>query len=115
LRNIVIQIIILLDNKVQLTVKMGGLCWGLKLISINNSILREQYDILGNNMICCGNKISFPLFLNSSINQEHLIFCRKTKNSVLNRRSLFYQYLSPLKLWVRISFMARCTRYNILW
>jgi hypothetical protein len=26
LRNIVIQIIILLDNKVQLTVKMGGLC-----------------------------------------------------------------------------------------
>ena len=34
-------------------------------------------------------KISFLLFLNSSINQEHLIFCRKTKNSVLNRRSLF--------------------------
>jgi hypothetical protein len=23
--------------------------------------------------------------------------------------------LSPLKLWVRTSFMARCTRYNIMW
>ena len=25
------------------------------------------------------------------------------------------QYLSPLKLWVWILFMARCTRYNIMW
>ena len=25
------------------------------------------------------------------------------------------QYLSPLKLWVRTPFMARCTRYNIMW
>jgi hypothetical protein len=25
------------------------------------------------------------------------------------------QCLSPLKLWVRISFMARCIRYNIMW
>ena len=25
------------------------------------------------------------------------------------------QCLSPLKLWVRIPFMARCTRYNIMW
>ena len=25
------------------------------------------------------------------------------------------QCLSPLKLWVRTPFMARCTRYNILW
>jgi len=25
------------------------------------------------------------------------------------------QYLSPLKLWVRILLMARCTRYNIIW
>jgi hypothetical protein len=23
--------------------------------------------------------------------------------------------LSPLKLWVRFQFMARCTRYNIMW
>jgi len=23
--------------------------------------------------------------------------------------------LSPLKLWVRTPFMARCTRYNIMW
>jgi len=23
--------------------------------------------------------------------------------------------LSPLKLWVRILLMARCTRYNIMW
>jgi len=25
------------------------------------------------------------------------------------------QFLSPLKLWVRTLFMARCTRYNIMW
>jgi len=25
------------------------------------------------------------------------------------------QCLSPLKLWVRIQLMARCTRYNIMW
>ena len=25
------------------------------------------------------------------------------------------QCLSPLKLWVRTSFMARCTRYNFMW
>jgi len=25
------------------------------------------------------------------------------------------QCLSPLHLWVRTSFMARCTRYNIMW
>jgi len=25
------------------------------------------------------------------------------------------QCLSPLKMWVRISFRARCTRYNIMW
>jgi len=25
------------------------------------------------------------------------------------------QHLLPLKLWVRIPFMARCTRYNIMW
>ena len=25
------------------------------------------------------------------------------------------QCLSPLKLWVRTSFTARCTRYNIMW
>ena len=25
------------------------------------------------------------------------------------------RYLSPLKLWVQTSFMARCTRYNIMW
>jgi hypothetical protein len=25
------------------------------------------------------------------------------------------QCLSPLKLWVRTSFMASCTRYNIMW
>jgi len=23
--------------------------------------------------------------------------------------------LSPLQLWVRTQFMARCTRYNIMW
>jgi len=31
-----------------------------------------------------------------------------------------YNYLcnhcsSPLKLWLRIRFMVRCTRYNIMW
>jgi len=25
------------------------------------------------------------------------------------------QCLSPLKLWVRTPFMARCTRFNIMW
>jgi len=25
------------------------------------------------------------------------------------------QCLSPLKLWVRTPFIARCTRYNIMW
>ena len=25
------------------------------------------------------------------------------------------QYLSPLKLWVQTPFMARCTRYSIIW
>jgi len=25
------------------------------------------------------------------------------------------QWLSPLMLWVRITFVPRCTRYNILW
>jgi len=25
------------------------------------------------------------------------------------------EILSPLKLWVRTQFMARCTRYNIMW
>jgi len=25
------------------------------------------------------------------------------------------QYLSLLKLWVQSTFMARCTRYNIMW
>jgi hypothetical protein len=28
---------------------------------------------------------------------------------------LFNQCLSPLKLWFRTPFMARCTRYNIMW
>ena len=28
---------------------------------------------------------------------------------------LWNQCLSPLKLWVRTPFMARCTRYNIMW
>ena len=26
-----------------------------------------------------------------------------------------YMYPSPLNLWVRTSFIARCTRYNIMW
>ena len=25
------------------------------------------------------------------------------------------QYISPLKLWVRTPFIARCTRYNLMW
>jgi hypothetical protein len=25
------------------------------------------------------------------------------------------QCLSPIKLWVQIPLMARCTRYNIMW
>ena len=29
--------------------------------------------------------------------------------------SLINQFLPPLKLWVRSPFMARCTRYNIMW
>ena len=29
--------------------------------------------------------------------------------------SLINQCLPPLKLWVRSPFMARCTRYNIMW
>jgi len=34
--------------------------------------------------------------------------------------SWIYNYLchhcpSPLKLWVRTPFMARCTQYNIMW
>jgi len=31
--------------------------------------------------------------------------------------SWIYNYLSPspLRLWVRTPFMARCTRYNIMW
>jgi hypothetical protein len=28
---------------------------------------------------------------------------------------LYNQCLSPLKLWVRTPFMARCTRYNVMW
>jgi hypothetical protein len=32
-----------------------------------------------------------------------------------NYNYLFSQCLSPLKLWVRTPFMARCTRYNIMW
>ena len=28
---------------------------------------------------------------------------------------LYSQYLSSLKLWVRIPLMASCTRYNIMW
>ena len=28
---------------------------------------------------------------------------------------LYNQCQSPLKLWVRIQLMARCTRYNIIW
>jgi len=28
---------------------------------------------------------------------------------------LFNQCLSPLKLWILIPLMARCTRYNIMW
>jgi hypothetical protein len=28
---------------------------------------------------------------------------------------LWNQFLSPLKLWVRTLFMARHTRYNIMW
>jgi len=27
----------------------------------------------------------------------------------------YNQCLSPLMLWVRMPFMARCTRYNIMW
>jgi hypothetical protein len=26
-----------------------------------------------------------------------------------------YQCLSPLKLWVRILLIARCTQYNLMW
>ena len=28
---------------------------------------------------------------------------------------LYNQCISPLKLWVRTMFMARCTRYNLMW
>jgi hypothetical protein len=28
---------------------------------------------------------------------------------------LYNQYLSTLKLWVRISLMVRCIRYNFMW
>jgi len=28
---------------------------------------------------------------------------------------LCYQSQSPLKLWVRIPLMAKCTRYSIMW
>ena len=28
---------------------------------------------------------------------------------------LYNQFLSPLKLWVRISFMTRCARFNVMW
>jgi len=28
---------------------------------------------------------------------------------------LCYQCLSPLQVWVRTSFVARCTRCNIMW
>jgi hypothetical protein len=53
---------------------------------------------------------------------------RLHNNDYLNKRpswawsygSWIYNYmcnqcLSPLKLWVRTPFMARCTRYNIMW
>jgi hypothetical protein len=48
------------------------------------------------------------------------LFIFSLKKNVLIHGSWVYnyicnQYLSPLKLWVRIPFMARCTRYNLMW
>jgi hypothetical protein len=54
---------------------------------------------------------------------HHLIDQNTSKNGLIpswSYGSWTYNYLcnhclSPLKLWVRIEFMARCTRYNIKW
>jgi hypothetical protein len=91
----------------------GVYAWGFNLftLAISNRVLRRHY-------------------LNISIIQLN---SQKSKNYKFHNMSwsLFYviklyiaEYvffpknvwcLSPLKLWVRTSFMARCTRYNIMW
>jgi len=40
-----------------------------------------------------------------------LINCSRGRD----RMKVADQCLSPLKLWVRTPFIARCTRYNIMW
>jgi hypothetical protein len=47
-------------------------------------------------------------------------YCKKKKNNnhLHLNYVLFYctqLILSPITMWVRTSFMARCTRYNIVW
>jgi hypothetical protein len=39
----------------------------------------------------------------------------RPKNTVTFYNYICNQSLSPLKLWVQVSLMARCTQYNIMW
>jgi len=41
--------------------------------------------------------------------------CRRDRMVELDLQLPINQCLSPLMLWVRISLMARCTQYTIMW
>jgi len=55
----------------------------------------------------------FHIKLHMQIIKEGLLWSWSYGSWIYNH--LCNECLSPLKLWVRISLMARCTRYNILW
>jgi len=56
--------------------------------------------------------IDFQYFKNIS---NYIIEDRGRRGRDRMVRDMCNQSLSPLKLWVRIPFIARCTRYNIMW
>ena len=85
------------------------------IYAFNNTTCNNKYfiDTLAVSFICDRNKSNQtkqPTYRKMATNsggrrgRDHWIF-----NHLCN------QFLSPLKLWVRVPLMARCTQYNIMW
>ena len=68
-------------------------------------------------LLCC---------MYTGFNSDYMHYCEYTYwlNLLFISNLMYFKYilmclcnqcLSPLKLWVQIPLMARCTRYNIMW
>ena len=74
-------------------------------------------------LICNFHKLNVSFFIFCSFmvcGVHHNFLAKKALSWSWSHGSWIYNYLcnqclSPLKLWVRIPFIARCTRYNIMW